>query len=302
MFNKLVEKLFELQEKEDGEYFYHLAAVNYGPVLKLAPRVPGKGETLEGEDTTTPRISLAPSVIKAIRALGPFMIPLSRVLWVYKISKNKAGSVYIPNEDEIPDVEETDEVWSKHSLSLVGDMVIKANYTTTHYEEEKNPTFKIVGGPEKFRESPIIKGSLSRGDVEKLYSYQPGDIIWTGSKDVWIERVRKGQLIREIDPLSSDFKLYQKMHDIVYWTKLHRSKKYWVMKLTPLPMDFGFKTSDGKFIKVPYIIIGEDDIVELVDRPDIYDTDTKSREEQQFLKEISPILQKEYFTLIKSRE
>jgi len=301
-FELLLEKMLELKQDESEKYLYHLAAVNYGPVFRVEPRVPDKEETLEGEDSITPRISLAPSITKAIRALGPFMIPLTKVLWVYKTSKDEAGDIYAPSEDEVPDVEETDEVWSKHPLTLIGDVVIKVNYTTSHYESGRDPTFKIIGGPEKFRETEAVKSSLSRKDIKKLYSYQPGDVVWQGSKIIWIEKVTKGQLVRKLKHSSPDFELYRMIHNLIFWKDPEEAKWYWVMRVMSDLEDFGFETQAGEFVRTPYILVIEDDIVELVQRPDDYDINEGIEKEQKFLKSVSPVLQREYSAVIAKRK
>jgi len=105
--------------------WFHLRPFYEGDEIIIKPKIP---EGIKGEDTTTPRISVAPSLRHCLAALTGIPHPFP-ALYQY-IGKEKPISVY----DKVPDAKWTHEHWllKPSKFKFIANVVIHGNLGLRH--------------------------------------------------------------------------------------------------------------------------------------------------------------------------
>lgn len=102
---------------------YHLSE---NKLIKMTPRIPNNFMTKYGyEDSSTPRISFAKEIDKAI--MGISMKMKGKEMYVYSIDEEKSKpKLKYPNKDQVPDVKITEEVWVLNEIfvKFIGKILI----------------------------------------------------------------------------------------------------------------------------------------------------------------------------------
>jgi len=124
MFDKLLEQVMGVRILEQKEFndLFHLSPKNLGKVVTFIPRIPSPEMTVGEEDDETPRVSLSSTVEGCLAAL-PFGFVDEKgeyfetdIFYVYKVV-NKPR-IHKPTRWQVPDVENTGEVWALSSTRL----------------------------------------------------------------------------------------------------------------------------------------------------------------------------------------
>lgn len=101
---------------------YHLSPVNHNGKT-FYPRIPKTAAT--GEDLLTPRVCFAPTIKQAVIAINPAGDFMSEYEYFVHVPVN-CNNVHIPTEMEVPDVDDTNEVWicSPVKLKCIGKAIV----------------------------------------------------------------------------------------------------------------------------------------------------------------------------------
>ena len=111
---------------------YHLSPVNHDGKT-FYPRIPKTAAT--GEDLLTPRVCFAPTIRQAIVAINPAGDFMSEYEYFVHIPVN-CNNVYIPTELEVPDVDDTEEIWIKEPVKLacIGKVIVRYGMSSSDFE------------------------------------------------------------------------------------------------------------------------------------------------------------------------
>lgn len=119
MFDVLFEKCVETR----SPILYFITAKDFGGIVTLKPRVPTSVSV--GEDKVTPRISLSWSIVGAIKGITRIKIE-DKPYFVYQLTNEP--ELYEPDDTEVPDVMETDEIWALSPVELKRVLEIKIDW------------------------------------------------------------------------------------------------------------------------------------------------------------------------------
>lgn len=108
---ELLEKIMN-EDIAEQDNLYHISEDYFGKTVTMKPRLASYMRGSFGEDIKTPRVSLSTSVMGALAALDITMDGAE--FYIYKLTNSP--ELYVPTEDQVPDVDVTKEVWA---LSLV---------------------------------------------------------------------------------------------------------------------------------------------------------------------------------------
>lgn len=115
MFAELLEKaLDEMFTNIQERRLYHVSKRNRGPEITFIPRIPL--EAMSGEDEKIKRVCLSKTIEGALIALGNQFPYDDFICYVYELSNNP--KIYKPSKTEVPDVEETGELWALEPAKL----------------------------------------------------------------------------------------------------------------------------------------------------------------------------------------
>lgn len=94
----------------------------------ITPRVPDNRLTRRGyEDNKTERICVAPSIEQCLFSIGIYNKEIKR-FYVYRPSKSDYIH-HVPTEEEVPDINITDELWLLEPVNLTLMGIIETNKT-----------------------------------------------------------------------------------------------------------------------------------------------------------------------------
>lgn len=124
--------------------------VSFDPVMHFVPRVPEQRiEGIYSEDSSTKRICIAPTVLRALQSIPQSALVLQYMQWLelplvihaYYLT----GDFYKPSVEEVPDAPLTQEHW----LLKEPESVLRKDYEVTHFSsvevmDQNHVTFDMV--------------------------------------------------------------------------------------------------------------------------------------------------------------
>jgi len=101
---------------------FHLSTENHNGET-FFPRVPKTAA--DNEDTITPRVCFAPSFEKCVLAINPAGDCCAEYIYFVHVPVN-SNTIRIPTDTEVPDVDDTNEVWicSPVKLKCIGKAIV----------------------------------------------------------------------------------------------------------------------------------------------------------------------------------
>lgn len=103
---------------------------NFGNEITLFPRIPKSIDFINHEDNKTPRICVSHNILGALKSIQNNLYGAKTFLY-YTDIKDK-DILYFPTVKEVPDVNETNEVWILEKSTFI--KICEYNYNSNIYE------------------------------------------------------------------------------------------------------------------------------------------------------------------------